>query len=212
MLEKTKRGGGFDDIRATNKEKGRPLLLGRKLNEAVQEYVLKLRSHGCPINTSIVIAVAKGLGEVMDLTRLAKYDGPAMLTVPWAKSLLKRMDFTKRRATIKCNPPSGGLVDIKQSFLAEVLETVEFNDIPPELIFNWDQTGINLVPTALWTMDKKGKKQIAIEGHREITVVMCGSLVGELLPLQLIYGGKTNRCHPAYQFPGDSLICHSQNH
>ena len=41
---------------------------------------------------------------------------------------------------------------------------------------------------------------------------MCGSLVGELLPLQFIYGGKTNRCHPAYQFPEDWLICHSQNH
>ena len=66
------------------KKKGRPLLLRRKLDEAVQEYVLKLRDHGCPINTSIVIAVAKGLGEVMDLTRLAKYGGPATLTVPWA--------------------------------------------------------------------------------------------------------------------------------
>ena len=77
------------------------------------------------------------------------------------KSLLKRMDFTKRRATTKCNPPTGDLVDIKLSFLAEMLETVEFNDISPELIFNWDQTGINLVPTALWTIDKKGKKWIA---------------------------------------------------
>ena len=156
--------------------------------------------------------VAKGLGEVMDLTKLVKYGGPAMLTVPWAKSLLKRMDFTRKRVTNKSNPPTGGLVEIKQPFLAEVLG---FDDISPELIFNWDQTGINLVPTALWTMDKKGKKRIAIEGHQdkgEITVVMCGSLVGELLPLQLIYGGKTNRCHPAYQFPGDSLICHSQNH
>lgn len=125
------------------KKKGRPLLLGRKLDEAVQEYVLKLRDHGCLINTSIFIAVAKGLGEVMDLTRLAKYGGPATLTVPWAKSLLKRMDFTKRRATTKSNPPTGDLVDMKQPFLAEVLETVEFNDIPPELIFNWDQTGPN---------------------------------------------------------------------
>ena len=94
--------------------------------------MLKLRSHRCPINTSIVIAVAKGLGEIMDLTRLAKYGGPATLTVPWAKSLLKRMDFTKRRATTKCNPPTGDLLDIEQSFLAEVLETVEYNDIPPE--------------------------------------------------------------------------------
>ena len=140
------------------KKKGRPLLLGRKLDDAVQEYLLKLRDHGCPINTSIIIAVTRGLGEVIDQTRLAKYGGPATLTVPWAKLLLKRMNFTKRRATTKSNPPTGDLVEIKRSFLAKVLETVGMNDIPPELIFNWDQTGINLVPTALWTMDKKGKK------------------------------------------------------
>lgn len=49
-------------------KKGRPLL-GRKLDKAVQEYVLKLRDCGCPINTSIVIAVAKGLGDVKDQTQ-----------------------------------------------------------------------------------------------------------------------------------------------
>ena len=68
------------------------------------------------------------------------------------------MNFTKRRAATKSNPPTGDLVEIKRSFLAEVLETVGLNDIPPELMLNWDQTGINLVPTALWTMDKKGKE------------------------------------------------------
>ena len=99
-------------------KKGRPLLLERELDEAEQEYVLKLRDHGCTINTSIVIAVAKVLGEVMDLARLVKYGGPVTLTVPWAKSSLKRMDFTKRRATTKSNPPTGDLVEIKQSFLS----------------------------------------------------------------------------------------------
>ena len=33
-------------------------------------------------------------------------------------------------------------------------------------------------------------------------IVTCASLIGERLPLQLIYGGKT-RCHSAYQFPGN---------
>ena len=35
---------------------------------------------------------------------------------------------------------------------------------------------------------------------------MCGSLVGELLPFRLVYGGKTNRCHPTYKFPADWQI------
>ena len=34
---------------------------------------------------------------------------------------------------------------------------MEMNKVPEDLIFNWDQTGINFVPGALWTVDKKGK-------------------------------------------------------
>ena len=43
-------------------------------------------------------------------------------------------------------------------------------------------------------------------------LLSCGSLVGELLPKQLIYAGKTSRCHSAYQFTQDWLISHTENH
>ena len=148
------------------KKRGTPLLLGKKLDEAVQQYILKLREHGCPINTVIVLAVARGIVKSMERTRLAEYGGPTTLTTPWAKSLLKRMNFTKRRVSTKSTHPTDDLEEVKKTFLTEILETVEFNDIPPELIFNWDQTGINLVPTALWTMDKKGKKELRLLGTK----------------------------------------------
>ena len=54
-----------------------------------------------------------------------------------------------------------------------------------------------MVPGVLWTMDKKGKKRIEITGlqdKRQITAVICGSILGEISPPQLIYGGKTVRC------------------
>ena len=100
----------------------------------------------------------------MERTRLAEQGGPATLTIPWAKSLLKRMNFTKRRVSTKSTSPTQDLEEAKKTFLVEILETVEFNDIPQELIFNWDQTGINLVPTALWTMDRRGKKELRLQG------------------------------------------------
>ena len=163
------------------------MLLGKKLNNALQEYILKLRERGCPVNTHLVIAATRGITQAMDRTRLVEYGGPATLSTSWAKSLLKRMNFTKRRASTKYSHPVDELEKEKEAFLSEILDTVGLNDIPPELIFNWDQTGINLVPTALWTLDKKGKKRIEIAGYqdkRQITGVMCGSLVGELLPFQ----------------------------
>ena len=73
----------------------------KKIVEAVQQYVLKLRECGCPVNTVIVLPVARGIAKAMERTRLAEQGGPATLTIPWAKSLLKRMNFTKRRVSTK---------------------------------------------------------------------------------------------------------------
>ena len=66
------------------------------------------------------------------------------------------MDFTKRRATTKSNPSQDDLEEVKDSFLSEVVETIDMNGIPPELIFNWDQTGINLVQLLFgqWTKEE----------------------------------------------------------
>ena len=36
--------------------------------------------------------------------------------------------------------------------------------------------------------------------------------MGEFLPPQLIYKGKTDRCHPHYDFPNDWSITHSPKH
>ena len=47
---------------------------------------------------------------------------------------------------------------------------------------------------------------------RQITAVFCGLMVGDFLPIQLIYAGKTDRCHPRYQFPSDWHITHAPRH
>lgn len=39
-----------------------------------------------------------------------------------------------------------------------------------------------------------------------------GTLGGDFLPMQLIYGGKTDMCHPKYTFPDNFDITHSENH
>ena len=71
--------------------------------------------------------------------------------------MLHQINFTKRRGSTKGGLAPEDLIEEKQTFLSDILETVSMNDIPEDLIFNWDQTGINLVPGALWTMDKKEK-------------------------------------------------------
>ena len=88
-------------------------------------------------------------------------------------------------------------------------------NIPAELILNWDQTGIKIVPSSTWTMDAQSSKRVEIPGvgdKRVITTVFAGSLVEDFLPVQVIYQGKTDCCHPHYQFLSDWNITHSPKH
>ena len=190
-------------------------MLGTKLDDMVQYYISKLRERGGVINSKIVISSAKGILLSQNRTSLSEFGGHITLTVSWAKSLLRRMNFTKRRGTTKARFLPEQFKQLKASFLQEIIDVVTMEDIPAQLIFNWDQTGLNLVPVCSWTMAEKGSKRVETKGlddKRQITGVFCGTLVGEFLPIQLIYAGKTARCHPSYEFPADWDVTHTPNH
>ena len=127
--------------------------------------------------------------------------GDVAITRHWAYALLRRMNFVKHKATTaKSKHSTDDFAWLKARFLANVVTTVTMEDIPAELILNWDQTGIKIVPSSTWTMDSQGSKRVEVAGvgdKRMITAVFCGSLVGDFLPVQVIYQGKTDRCHPA---------------
>ena len=196
-------------------KRGRPVILGESLDEIVKKYILTIREADGIVNTPIVIAGARGIVHKIDRTMLTKYGGPASLTRGWANSILKRINFTRRAGTTqaKISPQDFEKQQIK--FLQEIVDIVTMEDIPPELIINWDETGLYLVPSSNWTMAQKGTKRIRIRGlkdKRMITGVFCGSLIGEFLPPQLIYGGKTDQCHPVAPFPADWDIHHNIKH
>ena len=58
-------------------------------------------------------------------------------------------------------------------FLAEVSKLVKDNEIPPELIINFDQTNVNIIPVGDYTLEKSGAKQVQIiglEDKRQVSV------------------------------------------
>ena len=146
------------------KHQGRPLLLQEGTDRAAQEYVKSLRSIGAAVNTCIVMAA----GEAIICTRhpgyLQEQGGSFVVTKTWAKSLLIQINFVKRK-----NSNAGKLFPAefklqKEDFLNDIHVEVIMNDIPEDLIFNWDQTGIHLVPVSEWTMEKQGTKNIIVTG------------------------------------------------
>ena len=64
----------------------------------------------------ILITAARGIAQAMDWTGLVKYGGPDTLTTSWAKSLLKRINFTKRWASTKYSHPADELEKEKEEF------------------------------------------------------------------------------------------------
>ena len=52
-------------------------------------------------------------------------------------------------------------------------------------------------------MEQWGAKRVELTGLNDkcqITAVFCGTLSGDFLSAQLVYQGKTERCHPRYLF------------
>ena len=106
----------------------------------------------------------------------------------------------------KSNHSNADFARLKQQFLGDMVTIVDMEEIPAKLILNWDQTGVKIVSSSTWTMDAEGSKRVEIAGVNDkhlITAEFCGSLAGDFLPVQVIYQGKSKRCHLHYQFRPD---------
>ena len=89
MNRKRKIGEAFPDVQALPQcKKGRPLLLGEKLDCKVKLYVHAVREAGGPVTTTIVISAGRAVVNHHDPQLLSVNSGPIILTASWAKSVL----------------------------------------------------------------------------------------------------------------------------
>lgn len=72
----------------------------------------------------------------------------------------------KRKGTKAARKIPNDFEFIRMEFLAEV-KTVNDYDIPPELIINFDQANVNIVPVGDYTLEKSGSKQVQIIGLKD---------------------------------------------
>ena len=194
LREKRKNGKDPVVTELVTKEKGRPLMLGIEMDKAVQEYISSLRVTSGVVNTAIVMGAAEGIVSARDASKLVSHGGHIDINKGWAKSFLKRMGYVKRKASNAGKVPAAEFENLKEVFLADIAAETLMNDIPDELIFNWDQTGLHMVPTGEWTMHKSGDKVIPIshsDDKRQITAVLAATLKG-CVPYIAIYSYLAN--------------------
>ena len=95
------------------KDRGRPLKLGEQLDAAVQEYVESLRKANGGVNTLVVMGAAEGIVGARDISKLQQIE----ITKSWARSLLIRMGYVKRKCTTSGKLPPRLFDESKELFL-----------------------------------------------------------------------------------------------
>ena len=74
--------------------------------------------------------------------------------------------------TAKSKHSIADFAQLKEAFLNDVA-TVQMGEIPAELILNWDQTGIKIVPSSTWTMDRQGSNRVEVVGVKQASNHSC---------------------------------------
>ena len=99
--------------------------------------------------------------------------------------------------------------------LNRVEEVVDAYAIPDDLVININQTPLSFILVSKYTMDKKNEKVVPIANsadYRQVTGTFSITLSGIFLPVQIIYQGLSESCHPKFKFPEEFSIRHSVNH
>ena len=82
------------------------------------------------------LAATEGIVAAADRSLLRQHGGSLVLTKAWAKSLLSRMGFVKRKGSTSAKLPVSEFEKRKEQYLLDIHAEVTMNDIPPSLIIN----------------------------------------------------------------------------
>ena len=171
-----------------SKKRGRPSLLPDKITTLLMKYIHAIRDAGGIINTAIVIAAGLGIAKRIDPGLFECNGGYVVFQKSWAKYLLSKMNFVKRKATTKKPKFTvSNFEELKDQFLMDIKAIALMENIPDEMIVNWDQTAIKYIPLSNWTMAKEGSKHVEVVGigdKCQITATFAASLSGNFLLVQ----------------------------
>lgn len=193
-----------------------PVLAGHpEIEDEAQRVLSLMRERGATVNVCVVRLV---------LRAIIMKDEPQLLTTLKLSSsfcshwVRENMSWSWRQRTTAASKLPNDWRQRGIDAAKRIAYFMQIYSVHPALVVNMDQTGVHLAPADARTYERSGAKHVAVigtEDKRQITACIASSLDGDLLPLQLIFQGKTTACHP----PGtDSAktarvhITHSENH
>ena len=177
----------------------KPPKLG-KCDEMVKEYIMAIRDGGGIVNCAVMSAAIQGIMMTEAPHRLKCNGGdvdpvsPSLIQLLYRRwKLVMRKDTSSRGAVDEQQ-----VIDIKNKFVGKCEELISENGIPNELIINYDETGIPIVPADAYTMAEKGAKMVGIKGKCICGLTLIHSVIHCIISLIHI-------SHSAIHFSFDNL-------
>lgn len=172
----------------TNKV-GKPTIFSRDEEESFVSYIETLSDFGFPITTEDLRNVIKIYLE--RTSRVVKDFQGNKPGLEWLKHFLKRHGRLKERMASNIKRSRAAVTeDILQDYIKNLQEVIK--DVPPENIWNLDETNLADDPSKRKVICRRGTKypeKLCNFSKSSTSVMICGSAAGEILPPFVVYKG-----------------------
>ena len=99
----------------------------------MKQFLRGVQDHGRVVNTTIILAAAKGNILAKDSNLLIENGGHIDLTKEWAQRLMNRMGLVKHKASTGVKVDPENFKDLQTQFLSDIRTVVKMTDIPLDL-------------------------------------------------------------------------------
>ncbi|KAJ9095164.1 hypothetical protein QFC20_006733 [Naganishia adeliensis] len=158
-----------------------------ELNKAIVLQLSDLREAGLGVNVCSATAIIRS--NIDRLVPNLFEEKNFVLSHSFVTRYLKtELDWSYRVATNAAKKVPDDWERLCTDAILRISRVMKNFRVPPALVINGDQTGVNLFPSENKTYAKKGSKHI--------TLMVTSSMDGKLLPFQAIFKGKTDGSLP----------------
>lgn len=169
------------------KQVGGQPVFSRAEEESFVSYIETMSDYGFPLMTEDLRHVIKSYLDRID--RKVKFFTDNKPGLDWMKSFLKRFPRLKERIASNIKRGRAAVTeDTLKEYIDNLKEVVK--DVPPENIWNLDETNLSDDPSRKKVICRRGVKypeRVCNFSKSSTSVMMCGSASGELLPPFVVY-------------------------
>lgn len=190
------------DQKKSVKVLGRKASYGEDIEKLLIADVRMRMKHNLPLDYHMLNMMLNAYLTKFNRLHLLKCNGGGhVYSDTWAWRFYKKYKLVRRVVTTKARESPVDFDKKKEVYTAVGARLIHEFNVPDDLIFGVDETNVMFVSKAKYTFAKEGAKKVSSIGmgdndKAQITVTVGVTAAGEVLPAQMIFGGKTVACHP----------------